>query len=165
MIQLSKRHGIETGTFIMLGYPGRDVPRISRRRSSTRRPPIPSSSRSRCRTPSRARRQRRRRDPDRPGGPWETTTDRDTKLRHPHSSLYYWFATTRVVSEVGYHKATRQAVPPDGAGRKPRRGAVGAGSLGAARLRVKAMVGRAGMRFDPTLRKLEDRAQRWVGQP
>jgi anaerobic magnesium-protoporphyrin IX monomethyl ester cyclase len=165
MIQLSKRHGIETGTFIMLGYPGETPADIEATIEHLKAS-----------------------DPDQftitvsypikgtpfyddavtqivPGGPWEATTDRDTKLRHPHSSLYYWFATTRVVSEVGYHKATRQGVPPDGAEPRSRGGAVGAGPLRAARLRVKAMVGRAGMRFDPTLRKLEDRARRWVGQP
>ena len=93
-----------------------------------------------------------------PTGPWETTTDRDIKLRHAHSSLYYWFATTRVISEVGYHKARRGAADDAPGGPRPSRAA-------AARLGLKALLGRAGMRFDPTLRRLEDRARRWVSPP
>lgn len=155
MIQLSKRHGIETGTFIMLGYPGETEADIA----ATIEHLVAS-------------------DPDQftitvsypikgtpfyddavtqmlPSGPWETTTDRDIKLRHPHSSLYYWFATTRVVSEVGYHQARRRGAGAAG-GPSPGLGAT-------ARLGLKALVGRAGMRIDPTLRRLEDRARRWMG--
>jgi len=155
MIQLSKRHGIETGTFIMLGYPGETPADIEATIEHLKAS-----------------------DPDQftitvsypikgtpfyddavtqmmPTGPWETTTDRDIKLRHAHSSLYYWFATTRVVSEVGYHRAVRA-----GAGDAPR-----PSRAATARLRLKALLGRAGMRFDPTLRRLEDRARRWVSPP
>jgi len=158
MIQLSKRHGIETGTFIMLGYPGETPADIEATIEHLKAS-----------------------DPDQftitvsypikgtpfyddavtqmiPSGPWETTTDRDIKLRHAHSSLYYWFATTRVVSEVGYHKALRGAEDPARGEPRPSRTAT-------ARLRLKALLGRAGMRFDPALRRLEDRARRWVGPP
>ena len=78
--------------------------------------------------------------------PWEQATDRDIKLRRPHSSWYYWFATTRVVSEVRAFKLGRAP----GATRP----------LAAATQRAKAMLGRAGMRLDPALRLLEAGARR-----
>jgi anaerobic magnesium-protoporphyrin IX monomethyl ester cyclase len=150
MIQLSKKHGIETGTFIMLGYPGETAADIEQtiehlkasdpdQFTITVSYPIKGTSFYDDAVTQML-----------PQGPWETTTDRDIKLRHGHSSLYYWFATTRVVSEVGYWKARRQGGSST--------------SLAAARHGLKALVGRAGMRFDPALRELETRARRWVGQ-
>ena len=75
-------------------------------------------------------------------GPWEKTTDRDIKLRRPRSSLYYWFATTRVISEVRGAKLLRQQ-------RTART------ALALAKHGLKAMVGRAGMRIDPALLAFE----------
>jgi len=147
MIHLCKRHGIGTGTFIMLGYPGETAADIEATIEHLKRA-----------------------DPDQftitvsypikgtpfyddvvndivNPAPWEQSTDRDTQLRRPHSSWYYWFATTRVVSEVRAFKlarATNGAAQP----------------LAAARQRVKAMLGRAGMRLDPALRLLEAGARR-----
>ena len=100
MIQLCKRHGIGTGTFIMLGYPGETAADIEATIEHLKRA-----------------------DPDQftitvsypikgtpfyddvvndivNPAPWEQATDRDIELRRPYSSWYYWFATTRVVSEV-----------------------------------------------------------------
>jgi hypothetical protein len=70
-------------------------------------------------------------------------------LRRP--SFYYWFATTRVVSEVKHHKLARHA------GARP--------SLAVARAGAKAWMARTGMRLDPALRALEDRARRLVSAP
>ena len=158
MIQLSKRHGIETGTFIMLGYPGETAADIEATIEHLKASdpdqftitvsypikgtPFYDDAVTQMISP----------------GPWETTTDRDIKLRHAHSSFYYWFATTRVISEVGYHKAVRRSAEPARGGPKPSRAAT-------ARLGLKALLGRAGMRVDPALRRLEDRARRWVGPP
>jgi hypothetical protein len=69
-------------------------------------------------------------------------------LRRP--SFYYWFATTRVVSEVKHHKLARHAARP---------------SLAVARAGAKAWMARTGMRLDPALRALEDRARRLVSAP
>jgi hypothetical protein len=88
-------------------------------------------------------------------GPWETTTDRDIHLKHEHSSLYYWFATNRVVSEVKYHKLARATENGASGGMRP--------ALAAARARTKALMARAAMRIDPALRALEDRARGLVG--
>lgn len=141
MIHLCKRHGIGTGTFIMLGYPGETAADIEATIEHLKRA-----------------------DPDQftitvsypikgtpfyddvvndivNPAPWEQATDRDIELRRPYSSWYYWFATTRVVSEVRAFKLGRAS----GAARP----------LAAATQRAKAMLGRAGMRLDPALRLIE----------
>src|SRR5262249_21616767 len=103
-IQMCKRAGIETGTFIMIGYPGETEADI--------RATIDHLKRS---------------DPDHftitvaypikgtpyyeeiqddivETRPWEVTTDRDLQLRRPQSPLYYKFAVDRVVNEVRSHQ-------------------------------------------------------------
>jgi anaerobic magnesium-protoporphyrin IX monomethyl ester cyclase len=156
MIQLSKKHGIETGTFIMLGYPGEteaDIEAtIEHLKSSDPDQFTITVSYPIKGTPFYDDAVQQMIDP----GPWDQTTDRDIKLKHPHSSLYYWFATTRVVSEVRHHKLARANVGGAGGGRS---------SLAVARARAKALMARAGMRLDPALRALEDRARSLVGAP
>lgn len=104
MIQLSRRHGIETGTFIMLGYPGETEQDILEtidhlKRSSpdhftvTVAYPIAGT-------------------PlfedvgdiitDRPD--WSTSTDRDIDFQRPYSRRYYRFATSRIRHEVEAHR-------------------------------------------------------------
>jgi radical SAM superfamily enzyme YgiQ (UPF0313 family) len=146
MINLAKQHGIETGTFIMLGYPGETEADIEATIEHLKRAdpdqftitvsyPIKG-------TPFYDDVVNDMIDP----GPWETTTDRDIKLRRPRSSLYYWFATTRVVSEVRHAKLRRGGAP--------------AWAPDTARHGLKALMGRAGMRIDPALKALEDLAAR-----
>jgi radical SAM superfamily enzyme YgiQ (UPF0313 family) len=142
MIQLAKQHGIETGTFIMLGYPGETDADVAATIEHLKRAdpdqftitvsyPIKG-------TPFYDDVVNEMIDP----GPWEQTTDRDIKLRRQRSSLYYWFATTRVVSEVRGAKLLRQQ-------RTART------ALARAKHGLKAMVGRAGMRIDPALLAFE----------
>ena len=151
MIQLSKKHGIETGTFIMLGYPGEteaDIEAtIEHLKSSDPDQFTITVSYPIKGTPFYDDAVQNMIDP----GPWDESTDRDIKLKHPHSSLYYWFATTRVVSEVKHHKLARATGP------RP--------SLALARARAKVLMARVGMRLDPALRAFEDRARRLVGAP
>ena len=141
MIQLSKRHGIETGTFIMIGYPGETEADIVATIEHLKRA-----------------------DPDQftitvaypikgtpfweevkqdivELRPWSRTTDCDQHRRRPHSSLYYELAVSRVVNEVRSFQLERR--------RGPR------AALAAAKHRVKALVARAGMRAEPVLRALE----------
>jgi anaerobic magnesium-protoporphyrin IX monomethyl ester cyclase len=140
-IHLAKQHGIETGTFIMLGYPGETEADIEATIEHLKRAdpdqftitvsyPIKG-------TPFYDDVVNDMVDP----GPWAETNDRDIKLRRPRSSLYYWFATTRVLGEVRFFKVARGG---------------GAGAvIAAAKHGLKAMVGRAGMRIDPALRAVE----------
>jgi len=158
MIQLSKKHGIETGTFIMLGYPGEteaDIEAtIEHLKSSDPDQFTITVSYPIKGTPFYDDAVQQMIDP----GPWENHTDREIKLKHPHSSFYYWFATTRVVSEVKHHKllARRKAGGNGkGGGARP--------ALAVARARAKVLMARAGMRLDPALRALEDKARSLVG--
>jgi radical SAM superfamily enzyme YgiQ (UPF0313 family) len=146
MIHLSKKHGIETGTFIMLGYPGETAADIDATIDHLKRAdpdqftitvsyPIKG-------TPFYDEVRQDIVDPL----PWETSTDRDARIRRPHSSFYYRFAVSRVVHEIRQHKL----------GRRPGARA----SLQAARHRLQALVARAAMRADPALRAVEARARK-----
>jgi anaerobic magnesium-protoporphyrin IX monomethyl ester cyclase len=169
MIQLSKKHGMQTGTFIMLGYPGETEADIEATIEHLKEAdpdqftitvsyPIKG-------TPLYDDAVELRTDP----GPWEQSTDRDIKLRHSHSSLYYWFATARVQSEVKHHKLLARANGTGGASGNGNGGVRGPGgvrpALAMARARAKVLLTRAGMRIDPALRALEDRARSLLGAP
>jgi radical SAM superfamily enzyme YgiQ (UPF0313 family) len=146
MIQLSKKHGIETGTFIMLGYPGETEADIEATIEHLKRAdpdqftitvsyPITG-------TPFYDEVRQEIIDP----GPWATSTDRDIKLRGRRSSFYYRFAVSRVVNEVRQHQAARRAGTPL--------------SLSAAKHRARALVARAGMRLDSAFSAVEARVRR-----
>jgi anaerobic magnesium-protoporphyrin IX monomethyl ester cyclase len=151
MIQLSKKHGIETGTFIMLGYPGETEADIEATIEHLKRAdpdqftitvsyPIKG-------TPFYDDVKQEIIDP----GPWATSTDRDIRLRGRRSSFYYKFAVSRVVNEVRDYQAARRAGTSL--------------SLIVAKHRAKALVARAGMRLDSALFAFEARARRVRGQP
>jgi radical SAM superfamily enzyme YgiQ (UPF0313 family) len=104
MIQLSKRHGIETGTFIMLGYPGETEEDIEATIDHLKRSdpdhytvtvayPITG-------TPFFEDVESEIIDPL----PWESSTDRDTEIRRPYSKRYYRYAMSRIFNEVQSHK-------------------------------------------------------------
>ena len=145
MIQLSKRHGIETGTFIMLGYPGEteaDIEATIEHLKSadpdqftiTVSYPIKG-------TPFYDQVRQEIIDP----GPWATSTDRDIQLRGRRSSFYYRLAVTRVVNEVRHFQVARRAGTWL--------------SVAATKHRAKALMARAGMRLDSALRGVETRAR------
>lgn len=146
MIQLSKKHGIETGTFIMLGYPGETEADIEATIEHLKRAdpdqftitvsyPIKG-------TPFYDDVRGEMIDP----GPWATSTDRDIHLRGRRSSLYYQFAVSRVVNEVRHFQAARRAG--------------GLPSLDAAKHRARALVARAGMRVDSAIHAIETHTRR-----
>jgi radical SAM superfamily enzyme YgiQ (UPF0313 family) len=146
MIQLSKKHGIETGTFIMLGYPGETEADIEATIEHLKRAdpdqftitvsyPITG-------TPFYDDVRNEIIDP----GPWATSTDRDIKLRGRRSSFYYRFAVSRVVNEVRQHQAARRAGTSL--------------SLSVAKHRARALVARAGMRLDSAFSAVEARVRR-----
>src|SRR4051794_14884729 len=141
MIQLAKSHGIETGTFIMIGYPGETEADIEATIEHLKRAdpdhftitvayPIKG-------TPYYEEVQEDIVDVR----PWERTTDRDLRLRRPHSDRYYQLAVSRVVNEVRSYQLARRG------GARP--------TLAAAKHRVKALAARAGMRADGLWRRLE----------
>lgn len=102
---LARRHGIETGLFVMLGYPGEEIADIDAtiEHLKATRPdtylttvayPIKGTAlyeevRDRMLAPAE----------------WETMTDRSLNFRGRHTDRFYWFATRHLVNEVARHNA------------------------------------------------------------
>jgi len=104
MIKLTKKYGIETGTFIMLGYPGeteKDIEEtIEHLKGSnpdyftiTIAYPINGTEFYQEIEAKQIK-----------SFSWETNTDRDRDFERNYSRNYYNFAVRRVVNEVNYHK-------------------------------------------------------------
>jgi anaerobic magnesium-protoporphyrin IX monomethyl ester cyclase len=146
MIHLSKKHGIETGTFIMLGYPGETEADIVATIEHLKRSDPDQFTITVAYPIKGTPYYEEIRDDIVDARPWEASTDRDLALRRPRSSLYYKFAVTRVVNEVrSFQLARRPGVRA---------------SLAAANHGAKALVARVGMRAEPALRALDARARR-----
>jgi radical SAM superfamily enzyme YgiQ (UPF0313 family) len=105
MIQLSKKHGIETGTFIMLGYPGETEADIYETLEHLKRSdpdhytitvayPIKG-------TGLYTEVQNNFIDPL----PWESSTDRQIDFKRTYNRRYYEFAVRMIVNEMKAYKA------------------------------------------------------------
>jgi radical SAM superfamily enzyme YgiQ (UPF0313 family) len=148
MIQLSKKHGIEAGTFIMIGYPGETEDDIQATIDHLKRAD-PDQFTITVAYPIKGTPFYEQVKKDIVElRPWRETTDRDLELRRPHSPLYYELAVSRVVNEVRSYQLARKAPRP---------------TLEVAKHRVKAIMARAGMRAEPMLRAVEARARRMLG--
>src|SRR6185295_10714731 len=109
MIHLAKQHGIETGTFIMLGYPGETEADIDATIEHLKRAD-PDQFTITVAYPIKGTPYYEQIQEDIvETRPWEVTTDRDLHLRRPQSPLYYKFAVDRVVNEVRSHQLARKA--------------------------------------------------------
>jgi len=104
MIQLSKRHGIQTGTFIMVGYPGETEAdiletihhlKVSDPDHYTITVAYPITG-----TPLFNQVQPMLISPPE----WAASTDRDLEFQRPYSRRYYRFAISRISHEVQAHK-------------------------------------------------------------
>ncbi|MCH7974116.1 MAG: radical SAM protein [Bacteroidetes bacterium] len=104
MIKLTRKHGIETGTFIMLGYPGeteKDIEEtIEHLKASnpdyftiTIAYPINGTEFYQEVEAKQIK-----------SFNWKTDTDRDRDFKRNYSRNYYNFAVRRVVNEVNYYK-------------------------------------------------------------
>ena len=107
MIQLAKKYHIETGTFIMLGYPGEDESDIEETIfhlkaanpdyfTITVAYPIKGTALYTQVEPDFINQQ-----------DWATSSDRDINFKRTYSEQYYKFAVRRVVNEVNYFKHKR----------------------------------------------------------
>jgi radical SAM superfamily enzyme YgiQ (UPF0313 family) len=148
MIQLSKKHGIETGTFIMIGYPGETEADVDATIEHLKLAD-PDQFTITVAYPIKGTPYYEEVEGDIVDSrPWEQTTDRDLELRRPQSKLYYKLAVARVVNEVRSYQLARRTG--------------GGPSLDVTKHRVKALVARAGMRALPMLRAAEERARRLI---
>jgi radical SAM superfamily enzyme YgiQ (UPF0313 family) len=143
-IQLAKRAGIETGTFIMIGYPGETEADIDATIEHLKRAD-PDQFTITVAYPIKGTPYYEQVSEDIVDTrPWEATTDRDLRLRRPHSPLYYQLAVSRVVNEVRSYQLAQRAHRP---------------SLARAKHEAKALVARAGMRAEPVLRAFQARVR------
>ncbi|MCB0429726.1 MAG: B12-binding domain-containing radical SAM protein [Flavobacteriales bacterium] len=108
MIRAARRHGIEAGTFIMLGYPGEteaDIRETVRHLKSS----LPDQFTITVAYPIRGTSMHRELDGKvLASGDWATTTDRDLDFIRTYQRKYYDFAVRHVVNEVEWEKARKQ---------------------------------------------------------
>jgi radical SAM superfamily enzyme YgiQ (UPF0313 family) len=111
-IQLLKRHGIETGTFIMLGYDGETVEdleaTVDHLRSS-----LPDLVLTTVAYPIKGTLYHQKVS-ERVVSlrPWEEGSDRDLTVKGRYSRRFYQFATRWMVNEVALERARRSTAPP-----------------------------------------------------
>ena len=105
MIQLAKKHGIETGTFIMLGYPGETEKDIEETISHLKKS-NPDLFTITVAYPIRGTELFEEIEANQLNVfDWEKQTDRDRDFVRTYPRRYYDFAVRRVVNEVKYYKA------------------------------------------------------------
>lgn len=109
MIQLCKRHGIETGTFIMLGYPGEKEEDILATIEHLKRsdPDLFTITVAYPITGTPFHDEVREQITVQPE--WELSTDREVDFERPYSRRYYEFAMRRIVNEVQLHKLRKSS--------------------------------------------------------
>jgi len=130
MIQLTRKHGIEAGTFIMLGYPGEteeDIEETIRHLKKSN----PDYFTITVAYPIKGTELYQEIEAVQTTNLyWSTSTDRQVDFKRTYSRKYYDYAVKRVINEVNYFKAM---------GRKP--------SLGAAKLKAKSLIAKLGMQL------------------
>jgi anaerobic magnesium-protoporphyrin IX monomethyl ester cyclase len=104
MIQLAKKYQIETGTFIMLGYPGENEQDIEETIHHLK-VSNPDYFTITVAYPIKGTELYTEVEPVfTTQNDWATTTDRDIKFKRTYPESYYRFAVSRVVNEVNYYK-------------------------------------------------------------
>ncbi len=130
MIKLAKKHGIETGTFIMLGYPGETESDIEETINHLKES-APDHFTITVAYPIRGTElysevealQLSKLD-------WATTTDRQIDFKRMYSRKYYDYAVRRVVNEVNYHKSKNSKL-----------------DVSSVKLKIKSVVAKVGMQW------------------
>lgn len=130
MIKLTKKHGIEAGTFIMLGYPGETEDDIEETIHHLKES-NPDHFTITVAYPIKGTElyqeiealQTVKLD-------WSTSTDRQVDFKRTYSRKYYDYAVKRVINEVNYYKSKN-----------------GMSNLKAAKLKAKSFVAKLGMQW------------------
>lgn len=100
--------GIETGTFIMLGYPGEDKEDIKQTITHLKKS-NPTHFTITVAYPIKGTSLYNEIESDITQQPdWETSTDRDIDFKRTYPRKFYDYAVRKVVNEVNYHKALQQ---------------------------------------------------------
>lgn len=130
MIRLSKKHQIEAGTFIMLGYPGETEQDIEETIHHLKESD-PDHFTITVAYPIKGTELFQEIEAHQTTSlDWSTSTDRQIDFKRTYSRKYYDFAVKRVINEVHYHKS------------------LNASRVIAARFKLKSMVAKAGMWFN-----------------
>jgi anaerobic magnesium-protoporphyrin IX monomethyl ester cyclase len=112
MIGLCKQHGIETGTFIMLGYPGETEADIEETINHLKRC-APDLYTITVAYPIKGTEFFQEIEARMTGSfDWETQTDRQREFVRTYPRRYYDFAVRRVVNEMAYHTGRRAGGAP-----------------------------------------------------
>jgi radical SAM superfamily enzyme YgiQ (UPF0313 family) len=128
MIRLTRKHGIEAGTFIMLGYPGEteeDIEETIRHLKQSN----PDHFTITVAYPIKGTELYQEIEAIRTTNlDWSASTDRQVDFKRTYSRKYYDYAVKRVISEVKYFKAKDEGHP-----------------YAAGKLKAKSLVAKAGM--------------------
>jgi radical SAM superfamily enzyme YgiQ (UPF0313 family) len=109
MVRLLQKHGIEAGTFIMLGYEGEELADIEATVEHLKAA-IPDRLLTTVAYPIKGTPYYEQvADRIIPLRPWEEGSDRDLTVAGRHSRRFYQFATRWMVNEVAWHKQRRSA--------------------------------------------------------
>jgi radical SAM superfamily enzyme YgiQ (UPF0313 family) len=128
MIKLTRKHGIEAGTFIMLGYPGEteeDIEETIRHLKQSN----PDQFTITVAYPIKGTELYQEIEAIQTTNlDWSTSTDRQVDFKRMYSRKYYDYAVKRVINEVNYFKAKS-----------------GGRQYAASKLKAKSLVAKAGM--------------------
>jgi radical SAM superfamily enzyme YgiQ (UPF0313 family) len=130
--RLARNFGIQTGLFVMLGYPGEKLPDIEATVSHLKLTNADQFLTTVAYPIKGTDFYREAGSPAADNGAWERGSDRNLPVHGRYSDRFYWFANRYVVNEVRQHQLRRNNSPH---------------WLSAASSFVKAKVARAGMEF------------------
>lgn len=130
MIKLTRKHGIEAGTFIMLGYPGEteeDIEETIRHLKQSN----PDHFTITVAYPIKGTELYEEIEAIQTTNlDWSTSTDRQVDFKRTYSRKYYDYAVKRVINEVKYHKARSGEL-----------------NIHAAKLKAKSLLAKLGMQW------------------
>ena len=129
MIKLARKHGIEAGTFIMLGYPGETEKDIEETINHLKKS-NPNHFTITVAYPIKGTEFFEEIETDQVNAfDWEKNTDRDRDFLRTYPKKYYDFAVRRVVNEVKFHQNTNNgSISPE-----------------ALKFKIKSLAAKAGM--------------------
>ncbi len=130
MIRLTRKHGIEAGTFIMLGYPGETEEDIEETIHHLKES-NPDHFTITVAYPIKGTELYQEIEAMQTTNlDWSTSTDRQVDFKRTYSRKYYDYAVKRVINEVNYFKISKTDK-----------------NLKAARLKVKSIAAKVGMQW------------------